>query len=245
MRLTQRDIQKMRRTLPGLTIDQYGDPVPPRCATEAQIVATVNYADKMRSEDDVAHKFWIGHLINALPDPAHGERVAYCRELFGEHRGKEFYDIAWVVSHWSHNPRVGWKWGHYKASAACTPAQQEEYVRRFREEGITVRTIEQECSARTALKKAVKNSTWSNSEHDSHSTNPLSSYLYVEYAGERIRVPLDGGHVHVVNDDDTPTAQIRPLEEPLFVQFARCLSACPIDRIVQDLESEEDEFAKE
>lgn len=243
MRLTPKDMQQMRRLLPGLTMDAQGDPVAPQDATEAQIVASVNYADKMRSEDDVAHKFWIGALINRLP--ASANKVEYCRDLFGEHRGKEFYDIAWVVSRWSHNPRVGWKWGHYKASAGASLQQQNEYAARWKREKTPVRKIEQECAARTALRKRSDALHVECSEAPPYSTIVPLSYIYVEYAGARFRVPIGGGAVHIVDDDDRPTAQVRQMEETLFSQFVRCLASCDPQQICLDIQGEEESQEEE
>lgn len=163
-------------------------------------------------------RFEIGRVVNSIPDPKHGDRTKLCRELFGSALAENMRQMAWAAERWMRRPDVGWPWSFYRYTATCSIDEQDEYIRRYQEGGLTIEIIAAE------RRSNVTRVTFQDEEK--RSTSPFS--LHVEQLGVSIDATIQQGSVNIVFGDGTLIATLPVGSIALFQQVVSQLNCLPI-----------------
>lgn len=175
----------------------------------------------IKTEDENFLRFEIGRVVNSIPDPKHGDRTRLCRDMFGEELAENMRQMAWAAERWMRKPDVGWPWSFYRYTATCSMEEQEEYIRRYREEGLKIKTVIAERAAKA--KPNVTRVTFEQEEICS-TYSPLS--LHVEQKGVSLTAYKQQGSVHIQDGEGTlvatwPIEHLKLLQE--IVAQAHCI----------------------
>ena len=117
--------------------------------TEAEIERGMKKLLRLQSEVQIWFRFALGDLYNALPQE-YGRRAEWARSKFGD--GGVYQQLrtaGWVSSRWSLERRdVGWQWSYFEATSGLSVGEQDFFVGRWLEGGLTLKTLRAEIRAR-------------------------------------------------------------------------------------------------
>lgn len=232
MPLDDNERKRLIACIPGIAFDTSNNPILPLEMTLDAIKNGVYTVNRSKQRDVNRDNFLMGNMILKGPIKKHGDRIALCRELFGEKQAKLWSEMAWCTQRWNWNQFVPWTWTHYKATAGAPLDIQQEYVNRNAIQPLTVEELKDECRKRKLVDKAVReNEKFSKNfsplwqeDPDKESSSYSSRYIYVELFSGRYQIDCDSGDVLPIGDAGLLTSP----QATLLSRVAVCLPGIPV-----------------